>query len=361
MATIDRRVTESGAITYRARVRVRGQIRTATFDRKTDAKDWAREVESSLKRGRYVPTAEALRRTVGDMVDRYIDDLPHKARNRARARPEQQLRWWKERIGNVPLVDCTPAIVIEQRDRLARGEQAARSPATVNRYLAAISHAFTTAQKEWLWIETNPLRNVSRLEEPKGRIRFLSDNERKRLLEACKNCSYPDLYFVVVLALSTAARRGEILGLRWDAIDVSRGRIVLHDTKNRDRRVLPLTGLALELMRKRAKVRRIDTPLVFPGRRPDRPREINKPWRQVVAAAKLDDFRFHDLRHSAASYLAMNGATLAELAEVLGHRTLAMVKRYAHLTEAHTADVVGRMNERIFALATEPKEKIRDQ
>src|SRR5262245_27735595 len=100
-------------------------------------------------------------------------------------------------------------------------------------------------------------------------------------------------------------------------------------------------------MRCRAKVRRIDTAFVFPNEQ-GRKAHIRQAWGNAVSRANLADFRFHDLRHSFASYLAMNGASLLEIAEVLGHKTLAMVKRYAHLSEAHTAGVVARMNQAIF-------------
>ncbi len=122
---------------------------------------------------------------------------------------------------------------------------------------------------------------------------------------------------------------------------------VLHETKNEERRAIPLAGPALDLLRELSRIRRIDSDLVFAG--PDgRAIFPRKPWERALRAAQIDDFRFHDLRHSAASYLAMSGATLAEIAEVLGHKTLAMVKRYSHLTEAHTAGVVARRNEAFF-------------
>ncbi len=96
-------------------------------------------------------------------------------------------------------------------------------------------------------------------------------------------------------------------------------------------------------------MRRLDTDLLFPSRRhPTKPLSVQEIWKTAIKRAKIEDFRFHDLRHSAASYLAMNGASLAEIADVLGHKTLQMVKRYAHLSEQHTAGVVARMNERIF-------------
>ena len=103
-----------------------------------------------------------------------------------------------------------------------------------------------------------------------------------------------------------------------------------------------------DLLRDRAKVRRIDSDLVFPGRPPTRPASLRHAWETALQTAGIADFHWHDLRHSAASYLAMNGASLQEIAAVLGHKTLAMVKRYAHLSEQHTAGVVNRMNHVIF-------------
>jgi integrase len=150
-------------------------------------------------------------------------------------------------------------------------------------------------------------------------------------------------------------RQSEIMGLTWDDVDLHQGRITLHETKNGERRVVPVVGKALDMLKDHAKVKRINNSLLFPGKidpqksnKPIKPMDLRSPWEAALKKANIEDFRFHDLRHSAASYLAMNGATLAEIAEVLGHKTLQMVKRYAHLSEAHTAGVVARMNKQIF-------------
>jgi len=223
-----------------------------------------------------------------------------------------------------------------------------RGPASVVRYLAVLSHAFTVAVKEWGWIEHNPVLKVTKPTEPRGRVRFLSEQERNALLTACRESSNPWLYTCVVVALSTGMRKGELMGLTWQDVDLQAGRIVLQETKNNERCVVPLTGPALALLKDHAKVRRIDTDLLFPGHRGTAPIDLRTPWETALKRAGIEDFRWHDLRHSTASYLAMNGASIAEIAEVLGHKTLNMVKRYAHLSEAHTARVVESMNARIF-------------
>jgi integrase len=350
MATIEQRAGREGKPVYRVKIRLKGRPpKTATFERKTDAKLWAQKTETELKDSRYFDDSEAKKRTLSEMIDRYLRDALN-GKKSARDR-ERHLKWWKNEIGAYTLADVTPALIVECRDRLAKSEvrhRAPRSPGTVNRYLAALSHAFTVARKEWHWVKDNPLRDVSSLKEPRGRVRFLSDDERAALLKACRAHS-DQLYTIVVLALSTGARQGEILNLRWKNVDLNRGLIVLEDTKNNDRRGIPLKGHALELVQNLGKVRRLDTDLLFPSHKnPDKPLSIQHIWERALKKTEIEDFRFHDLRHSAASYLAMNGASLAEIAEVLGHKTLQMVKRYAHLSETHTANVVASMNERIF-------------
>ena len=352
MAYFEERKTSEGTTKYRVQVRLKGfPTQSATFDRKTDARKWAQDTESSIRNGRHFKTIEAKKHTLAELIDRYIESvLPNKPKSEKKQKA--QLLWFKERIGNYSLADVTPALIAQCRDELLTGKTSRsdkRSNSTVVRYLAALSHAFTIAVKEWGWVEDNPVKRVSKPKEPRGRIRFLMDDERERLLKVCKGSRNPNLYAVVVIALSTGARQSEIMNLTWRDVDFSRRVIYLHETKNNELRVLPLAGHALELIRELSKIRHIDTELLFPGQKPSRPFDIRYPWERAIKQAEIEDFRFHDLRHSAASYLAMNGASLAEIAEILGHKTLAMVKRYSHLSEQHTAKVVAKMNEQIFS------------
>lgn len=352
MALIEKRMTDDGKISYRVRIRIKGSPQeSATFARLTDAKKWVQSIESAIRENRHFKVSEAKRHTLSELIDRYcVNVLPNKKSAKTQF---QQLNWWKTKIGSRALSDITPSLIAEYRDELGR-EITIRgkppSPATVVRYMAALSHAFTIAVKEWGWMEDSPMRKVTKPREPRGRVRFLSDEERVRLLESCKESSSPYLYPVVVLALSTGMRSGEITGLTWDNVDLNRGRAILHETKNGERRAVALKGHALELLKELGKVRRIDSNLLFPAKetKTTKPIDLRKPWEAAVQKTELHDFRFHDLRHSAASYLAMNGASLAEIAEVLGHKTLQMVKRYAHLSEGHTARVVESMNQKIF-------------
>jgi integrase len=140
----------------------------------------------------------------------------------------------------------------------------------------------------------------------------------------------------------------EIVSLRWSDVDLKRGLLTFQETKNGERRTVPLMGYALNVLTQHAKVGRLDTQLVFPNAKGETFPRFREAFENAVARAGIVDFRFHDLRHSAASYLAMNGASLMEIAEILGHKTLAMVKRYAHLSESHTRNVLARMNQAVF-------------
>lgn len=367
MASIEERRDSKGNISYRVLIRLKGYpTQSATFARKTDAKKWEAATESAIREGRHFKTTEAKRHTLTELIARYKQEiLPGKATSTQLAQ-SIHLSWWDQKLGYMLLADITPALLSQHKSILAtepkpspvrRGKATSekerppefRGPATVKRYLAALSHVFTVAVKEWGWLEHNPMERVSKPKEPNGRVRFLSQEELDRFIPACRNSTQPDLYPAVLLALSTGARRMEVMSLRWKQIDLKRQMIVLEQTKNGERRSLPLAGPALTAMQERSKIRRLDTDLVFPSpSNPSRPIDLSKAFEAALAEAEIADFRWHDLRHTAASYLAMSGASLAEIAEVLGHKTLQMVMRYAHLSTGHVANVVSRMNQKVF-------------
>lgn len=363
MANIQKIEGKTG-VKYRVLIRLKGcPPQSATFARKTDAKKWAQDTESAIRDGRYLRTVEAKKHTVGDMIDKYI--AGHLVGKKAAEDTERHLLYWKEQIGAKLLSDVTPALIGSVRDDLLNNPyvttrkigdkvvetERKRKGATVNRYMAALGHCITAAVKEWGWMESNPMRNVQKQKEDDGRVRFLSDDERSALLEACKESQNPYLYPVVVLALSTGMRQGEIMNLTWNDVDFTNQRVILNETKNGERRAVHLAGKALELLRDlKEKNIRQDSNLVFPGTHALNrgPASLRTAWLFALKKSGVTDFKFHDLRHSAASYLAMNGASLMDIAAVLGHKTLAMVKRYSHLSETHVGGVVASMNQKIF-------------
>lgn len=308
-----------------------------TFKTKKAAQDWAAQIEGRAVEGT-LPSREAQRHTFADMVERFERE------GRCNPNYKTHLKWFKARIGDRKLSAITVADLNELKINLAQG----RAPATVNRYLSSLSAIYSCAADEWEWLEYSPMRKVKNLKEPRGRVRFLSEDERTALLGACQADMDRFTYPFVVLALSTGARAGELQRLTWKDMDLVNGRGVLHNTKNGDRRAIAIKGHALDEIKKLSKVRRIDSPWVFPSPEGTEPWNYRHAWYRVLDAAQLKDFRFHDLRHTAASYLAMNGASLPEIAGVLGHKTLAMVQRYTHLSDEHISGAVESMNAKIF-------------
>ena len=384
MANIRQRTSKTGVTMYTVQVRRKGfPTQTATFTRKTDAKNWAQQTEADIRNARYFPQVESEQHTVGELIDRWVATLTR--RNPASFdKQSQELTWWKEQIGSYALAHVTPALIAQSRDALLQeniGSQEQpryRVPATANRYLAALSKAFTEAVREWHWMRDNPVLRVTKGKESPGVVRCLSNEERERLLVECENLartSYdgknarrlrelacrpmdapdaPWLHCLVLLALTTGARRAELLELRWPQVDLHRGMLVFLRTKNGEIRSASVVGKALAALRAWSESPYSKSPhagddRVFPGLSRDKPLAIDFFWRRALKRASVPSFRFHDLRHSAASYLAMSGATAPEIAAVLGHKQLQMVKRYAHLGEQHTAGVVSRMVDKFLS------------
>ncbi|MFW2571479.1 tyrosine-type recombinase/integrase [Legionella sp. 29fVS95] len=352
MASIEKRITKAGKVKYLARVRLKGKKpESAIFERLTDARRWANSIESAIHENRHFKTAESKKRTLAELIDRYIEViLPHKSTSMQSAQ-KKQLLWWKDKAGYHVLADFTSQIISSLREELAKGSTnrgERRTNATVNRYLAALSHALNTAVNEWEWVESNPVLKIRKQPESQGRVRYLDDNERARLLEACMVSANSQLYTIVVLALSTGMRKGEILNLKRRDVFLSEGFVVLEKTKNKERRRVPIIGYAHEVLAQHLKIARLDSDYIFPSKDGKQPIDIKRPWEVAISKAVITDFRFHDLRHSCASYLAMNGATQRDLMEVLGHKTVQMTKRYSHLSDNHISSVIGSMNEKIF-------------
>ncbi len=348
MGTIREYKKDDKTSTFHAEVRLKGYPpQRASFRTRSLAKKWIQDTESSIRDGRHFRIAEAKKHTVKDLIEKFITQwlaqFPHRV-----VRQAAYLGWWKNRLGHLLLADLTPTVIAEARDALLSEKtptQTLRKPATVNRYLAAFSRALTIAMKEWGWIDDTPMRKVSKPSEGNGRNRLLSIEEKDRLLQACKHSPNPYLYPIVSLALLTGMRFGEISGLKWEDIDLSNKMITLEKTKNGERRILPLTE-SVEKVLISCRRADIDSGLIFKPTSPTNRSgvvDIRNAFVKVLNEANIKDFRFHDLRHAAASYLAMNGATQGELMAILGHKTPNMTRRYAHYSQKHVANLMQKM------------------
>jgi len=294
--------------------------------------------------------------SISQVIDAYM--AAYQGRDETRA---QRMTWWQSKIGNLTLNEVDEDHIFFALEELsnknaryyagkdADGKSIFKSknkpyaPATINRYAATMGALFSWCIKRRItpkgW--EHPCKAIERKPENNEVVRFLNDEERVALLTASKQSKWPKLYLLILIGITTGARKGEINKLRWADIDLERGLAYAGITKNGDRKTLPLTPMVIQELKKY-----VGHPnqLVFASRiRPDIAYNHEPAWKMALSRAKIKNFRFHDLRHTCASFLAQNNATLLEIADVLGHRNMAMTKRYSHLATNHKSALINRI------------------
>jgi integrase len=293
-----------------------------TFDRLTDARAWASETEKTIARtGRE-------RHIFRQLADKYVAEVMVHKKNSTQRTQKGQIDRWRAALGAWDLRELNADLILDNRNWLQ--ERYGFGPATANRYMAVLNHClnFGVAQR---WLTENCLtgRPYKHRGCEKSRTRFLNDDEVVQLTRHCRGA----LRTIVTLALHTGMRKSEILNLTWGDYDVKNQQIFLKDSKNNETRLVSLSHFAVNALREWGRVRRIDSPLIFPSpSHLQKPINIDRGFRNAVKAAKLEGVRFHDLRHTTATHLALAGVDALLIADILGHKTLDMTRRYAHLS-----------------------------
>jgi len=244
-----------------------------------------------------------------------------------------------EAYGNLPLRRFNTRLLEQlQTEVLQRGKK----PATVNRLIATIKHMFTKAE-EWDMVEGETLkriRKVKLLEENNRRLRYLSIEECQALINACDRHLRP----IVIVALNTGMRKSEVLLLKWEIVDLKHGFILLEVTKNGERREIPINDTVRETLL--SLTRRLDVPYVFYDPKTGKPyQDVKRSFASACRRAGIRDFHFHDFRHTFASHLIMIGTDLTTVKELLGHKTINMTMRYAHLAPTHKVKALDLLDE----------------
>jgi len=302
--------------------------------------DQAKDELLKFQLDREKPKAKPI--TLGDAAERYE---VAKARKRSIREDQRTLKRLLAHFGRETRLDKLTADVISQyRDqRLAAGSKTRKdkdgkprrlSAAAINRELALLRHLLRLAHEEWGALAAVPKIRLQK--EPQGRLRWLTPEEANALLAKCRE-QKKDLADLVEFCLLTGLRQSEALGLTWQRVDRSRSVVLLEETKSGRRREVPIDEADAVLLRRGAQA----SGLVFGSSSWSAFRAY---WEAAVEAAGLVDFHFHDLRHTFASWAMQRGATLPELKELLGHSSLAMVQRYAHLSPEHLRSAVRRLN-----------------
>lgn len=291
-----------------------------TFRTKQEAEVWARAIETEIDKGTHQSRVEAERTTLGEIITRYAEGVtPNKKGAKDEAIRLKALA--RHRIAKYALTNLTAAAVAQFRDDRLKSV----APGTVIRDLAVLSSILNHARREWSLPIANVVQAIRKPRQPQGRERVLSAVEEQALLEAAApvNRRSPWLQPAIVLALETAMRQGELLGLRWEHVNLDRRTALLPDTKNGTRRVVPLSSRAVEVLR--ALPHSIDGYVL-----PISKAALHLRFKQACLRAGIEGLRFHDLRHTATTRIAAKLPNLAELSAVTGHKSLQMLKRYFH-------------------------------
>jgi integrase len=365
MGQITRRETQKKGTRYTARVRVAGQpIMVKTFGTKKAALRWSAEAESRL-RSNLRDQEDASGMEFARLLDRYLSTVTTRKAVNTQTRDRFAARVLLRYFGGSVLGDITPGAVAAYRDtRLATV-----SACTLHKELAVLSHMFNVARREWGLAVRNSVQEIARPKTAGGRLRFLSMEEASALLEASGKSRNRNLKAFITLLLHTGMRPSEAAGLRWDRVDLANKSIEVQNTKTiysrtgiRGRRI-PLTDAAaaaleeiegreeqVEARRLKAEGRKSKGKFVFLPEDGIGAGTISRPalyfrtaFETACRRAGLRDFRMHDCRHTAASWLVMSGVDIRTVAEILGHSTLAMTMRYTHLLEAHKREAVNRI------------------
>lgn len=316
MATI----TKRGSGQWQAKVRKKGYpSQSNTFDTKAKAERWARHIESEMDRGVFVSTVEAEQTTLEELFERYEEEvLPSKKSQR---RIKSSIKIINDYLGSYPLAALTPKVISAYRNERLKDVTAD----TVRKDLLLISRTLKYAQQEWeIYLPRgNPVDSIKIPNQAKGRERRLQPGEGQKLVQAAHQYG-GELEHIIVLALETGMRRGELSELRWKDIDLKKRTATLWDTKNGDNRVVPLSTKALTLLD--------SLPINIKGyvfaMLPD---SITRAFNRICERAKIKELRFHDLRHEATSRFFEMGLSIMEVSSITGHKDLSMLKRYTHL------------------------------
>ena len=316
MPTINKR----SAGNWQVKVRKKGQPQQSkTFRTKAAAERWSKFTESEMERGVFVSSAEAEQTTLDELLDRYEEEVvPLKKSSR---RIVSVLNMLRKHLGSLSVAAITPSVAASYRDKRLKNV----STGTVRKDLSLLSRVLSHAQKEWeLYLPRgNPCGSIRMPPNGKARDRRLEDDEEEQLLKHARLYG-GEIESVVVFALETAARRGEIANLTWNNVDLKKYVAQFVDTKNGENRRIPLSQRCVALLE--------SLPRNIKGNvfrmRPD---SITQAFEAVCKLSGIEGLRFHDLRHEATSRLFEKGLSIMEVSSVTGHKDLGMLKRYTHL------------------------------
>jgi integrase len=281
------------------------------------------KVKGEVAEGRWFEKLPGEDKTFREMMEKYLEEHVPKLRS------QRSFRGYAENLishlGVYTLTEITPKVVNEYKEKRRRD---GLKPASINRELATMKKAFNLAIREWEWVKDNPVSMVSMEEENNKRDRWLTPEEEVGLLDVCPAW----LKELVTFALNTGMRLGEILSLEWKDVDLFRKTVTVSKSKNKEPRTIPINETVFEMLKNKAKVKSIKTNLLFYTDAHTRFNitTVDHAFQKALKKAGIENFRFHDLRHTFATRLIQSGKDLYKVQRLLGHKSPAMTQRYAH-------------------------------
>ena len=319
---------------WQAQVRRRGmKPRAKSFDSKADAEKWARDLEAQVDRFGTAPDTKILEvTTLGQLLARYqLEVSPTKRGFTQESQRIDVLR--RHDLSHRTLIGLSQQDAASFRDERLRSV----APSTAVRELAILSHVIEVAIRDWGFpLSRNVIKLVRRPMIRNERNRRLVGDEEQQLLDGCDGGKIPFMKTLLIVAIETGMRRGEILGLRWSDISHNRRVITLTMTKNGSGREVPLSQRAFDALTEWRTQADVDQPRVFPMA----PGSLEQAWYRLLLRANVKGLRFHDLRHEGVSRLFERGLNVIEVSSISGHKELRMLKRYTHLS---ADDLVSRL------------------
>ncbi len=314
------------------------RVSTETRNKKLAEKIY-RKVLTEIAEGKWFEKAAHADKTLAELLDKYLKEYsaPNKSANTVKS-DTAMVKEMKEFFGDTLLHDVTPSLISTFKTTC---RDKGLAPATINHRRTLLRHAFKLAIKEWQWCKENPVERVTRDKVKNERDRWLTHAEESKLLDCCvlhptrKDNKSEALYWlqeIVAFALNTGMRQDEILSLEWPNADLFRKTILVVKSKNGEKRTIPMNQKVFELLKEKAKANKSNGEYVFASEAGTKilRRNLMRAFYNATERAKIEDFRFHDLRHTFATRLAQAGIDLYMISKLLGHKDIKMTQRYSH-------------------------------
>ncbi len=319
---------------------------TEVSDKKLAEKIHAKVI-TQIVEGKWFDVDPGRDKTFRGMMEKYLSECSISKSHASKLRDVSASKQLLPHFGDYTLADITPRLISSYK---TKRRQYGAAPATVNKELGLAKHAYNIARKEWEWCRDNPFQLVSMEKVNNARVRYLTDEEFENLLEACEDWFRP----IVIVAWHSGMRRGNILSLRFNQVDLFRRVILLDHTKNGERLGIPINDTLYELLKGLSKVRSIKSPFVFDGIYPV---QTQRGIKEACKKVGIENFRFHDLRHCFASSLVQRGVDLFRVQKLLGHKDGRMTQRYAHLAPENLREAIKALDTPISPILAHFQEK----